>query len=84
MPLPNQPVTLTAAQVAELDGKLSTMRHDINNKLCLIIACVELMRQDPQKTERMLENLTAQSPIIEAALRKFSDEFDQMLGITPR
>jgi len=41
MGLPNQPVTLTVEQLAELNKKLSTMRHDINNNLSLIIAAVD-------------------------------------------
>jgi hypothetical protein len=84
MPLLNQPVTLTAAQVAELDGKLSSMRHDINNQLALIVAAVELIRFKPQTTERMMETLVGQPPRISAALLKFSAEFDQVLGITRR
>jgi len=35
MPLPNQPVTLTAEQVAELHSKLRNMCHRINNKLAV-------------------------------------------------
>jgi len=33
MPLPDQPVTLVPEQVAELNRKLSVMRHDVNNNL---------------------------------------------------
>jgi hypothetical protein len=82
MPLPNEPVTLTAAQVAELNSKLSTIRHDINNQLSLIIAAVELIRHKPQSAERMLETLGEQPPRIAASLRKFSGDFDQTLSIT--
>ena len=38
MLLPAQPVTLTPEQIAELNKKLSTMRHDINNSLALVLA----------------------------------------------
>jgi hypothetical protein len=82
MPLPNQPVTLTAVQVAELNAKLSNMRHDINNQLSLIIAAVELIRHKPETTERMMETLVGQPPRISAALLKFSAEFEQTLGVT--
>ena len=84
MPLPNQPVTLTAAQVAELNSKLSTMRHDINNQLSLIIAAVELIRHKPETTERMMETLVGQPPRISASLLKFSTEFEQTLGLARR
>ena len=37
MGLPIQPVSLSAEQIDELNRKLSTMRHDINNNLSLIM-----------------------------------------------
>jgi aspartokinase len=82
MPLPSQPVTLRVEQVAELNRKLSNMRHDINNQLSLIMAAVELMRYKPQLAERMIATLTEQPPRIAAALLQFSGEFEQTLGIT--
>jgi hypothetical protein len=82
MPLPNQPVTLTVAQVAELNSRLATMRHDINNQLALIVAAVELIRLKPETTERMMEALVGQPARISASLQKFSGEFEQTLGIT--
>ena len=84
MSLPNQPVTLTAAQVAELNAKLSTMRHEINNQLALIVAAVELIRLKPETTERMMETLVGQPPRTSASLLKFSAEFERALGITRR
>jgi hypothetical protein len=81
MPLPSQPVTLTAEQIAELNRKLSNMRHDINNQLSLIMAAVELTRYKPQVGERMMATLVEQPPKIAAALTKFSNEFEMTLGI---
>ncbi len=82
MPLPNQPVTLTAEKIAELNGKLSTMRHDINNQLSLIIAAVEVGRLRPDKLEHMVASLIEQPPKIAGALTRFSEEFERALGIT--
>jgi hypothetical protein len=82
MLLPEQPVTLTAEQIAELNSKLSAMRHDINNYLSLIIASVELIRYKPETAERMLTTLVEQPPRVANALQKFSAEFEQRLGIT--
>jgi hypothetical protein len=84
MPLPNQPVTLTVAQVAELNTTLSAMRHDINNQLALIVAAVELIRLKPETTERMMEALIGQPAKISASLIKFSAEFEKALGVTRR
>ncbi len=82
MPLPSQPITLTVEQIAELNGKLSAMRHDVNNQLSLIVAAVELIRHKPQTVERMMMTLGEQPPRIADALVKFSAEFERTLGIT--
>ena len=84
MPLPSEPVTLTVEQLADLNGKLSTMRHDINNQLSLIVAAVELIRHKPQMAERMMATLVEQPPKISNTLLKFATEFERTLGITRR
>lgn len=82
MGLPSQPVTLSIEQLDELNRKLSTMRHDINNHLSLIMAAVELIRYKPQMADRMMATLAEQPPKITESLRKFSAEFEQSFGIT--
>ena len=54
MRLPSQPVTLTPEQIEELNRKLATMRHDINNQLSLIMAALELIHYKPETGERMI------------------------------
>ncbi len=70
------------AELEELNGKLSTMRHDINNHLSLIMAAVELVRYKPQVAERMIATLAEQPGKIAASLTKFSTEFERAFGIT--
>ena len=82
--MPEQPVSLTVAQIAELNGKLSAMRHDINNHLSLIIAAVELIRCKPETAERMMTTLVEQPPRIAEALQGFSKQFEGALGIKRR
>ena len=82
MGLPNEPVTLTVAQLDELNRKLANMRHDINNNLSLIVAAMELIRHKPQMTERMMTTLGEQPAKIGEALAKFSAEFERTFGIT--
>ena len=82
MALPTEPVTLTDAQLDELNRKLATMRHDINNHLSLVVAAVELIRHKPQMAERMIATLCEQPPKIADAIGKFSSEFEKTLGIT--
>lgn len=82
MALPNGPVTLTAEQIAELNKKLSTLRHDINNHLSLIVAAVELIRYNPEVAERMSTTLAEQPPKISEELARFSAEFEKAVGIT--
>ena len=82
MPLPEHAVSLTVEQIAELNGKLSAMRHDINNHLSLIVAAVELIRYKPETAERMMATLAEQPPRVSQALQKFSAQFEAAMGIT--
>ena len=82
MPLPNEPVTLTVEQLAELNLKLSNMRHDINNHLSLMVAAVELIRHKPHMADRMLTTISEQPVKITEAMTRFSAEFERTLGIT--
>ncbi|KAF0172990.1 MAG: Uncharacterized protein FD161_3895 [Limisphaerales bacterium] len=82
MATPQTPVTLTPEQVAELNEKLATTRHDINNNLSLIVAAVELLRRKPELAPRMIESISQQPDKIIAQMRAFSAEFEQTLGIT--
>jgi hypothetical protein len=82
MPLPTQPVTLSVEQLAELNKKLSDMRHDINNHLSLIVAAMELIRHKPDSAQRMVATLGEQPTRISESLRKFSAEFEKTFGIS--
>jgi hypothetical protein len=82
MPLPSQPVTLNVEQIAELNRKLSTLRHDVNNNLALITAAVEIIRRKPESTERMLNGLAEKPHKIAEAVAQFSREVETALGIT--
>ncbi len=81
MALPNQPVTLSIEQVKQLNDKLSTMRHDINNHLSLVVASLELMRYRPDVAEERLKAIAEQPARITEALKLFSAEFEATLGI---
>jgi len=81
MPLPTEPATLTAGEIEELNKQLSTMRHDINNHLSLIMAAVELVRRKPEALERMANTLIEQPGRISEAMTKFSTSFERALGI---
>ena len=81
MRLPTEPVNFSVEQIQELNQKLSTLRHDINNHLSLVNAAVELIRHKPQMAERMLTTVSEQPGKITTALAKFSAEFDQAFHI---
>ena len=78
---PIKPVSLSAEQIDELNRKLSTMRHDINNNLSLIIAALELIQHKPEVAERMIATIGQQPAKIGVAMTKFSAEFEKALGI---
>lgn len=81
MVLPEQPVTLTPEQIADLNRKLSAMRHDINNYLSLIMAAVEMIRLKPEDAPRRLATLADQPARISQAMAEFSAEFEKAMGI---
>jgi hypothetical protein len=78
---PALPVTITPEQAEELNKQLSTMRHDINNHLSLMMAAVELVRRKPEAAERMATTLTEQPGKIGDSMKKFSAQFENALGI---
>lgn len=81
MVLPEQPVTLTAEQLAALNRELGNMRHDINNHLSLVLAAVELIRAKPHMAERMIATILEQPPKISQAMQHFTREFEHVYGI---
>jgi len=80
-PSPCQPPVLTGSQIEELNKQLSTMRHDINNHLSLMMAAVELIRRKPESADRMATTLAEQPGKITEAMKKFSAEFETTLGL---
>jgi hypothetical protein len=82
MGVPNVPATVTPEQLAELNKKLSHMRHEINNQLALAVAALELVRYRPELRDKMLDTVAQQPPKITAELAKFSAAFEQLFGIT--
>lgn len=84
MVLPETPVTLTPAEVADLNRRLSEMRHNVNNLLALIVAATELIRRKPESAGRLVDNLTEQPERIIDEIQRFSSEFERSLHIDRR
>jgi hypothetical protein len=82
MGLPNHPVTLTPEQIAELNGKLADLRHNVNNYLALIIAATELIRRRPETAPRLVASLDDPPQRITAEVKGFSDQLEKALEIT--
>ncbi len=81
MALPNEPVTLSVEQINELNRKLSTLRHDVNNQISLVMASVELIRCRPEGAERILKMLAEQPHKISESVAQFSRELESALNI---
>jgi len=79
---PISPITLTEEQVRDLHHKLGLMRHEVNNQLSLIIAALEMIRFRPESRDRMMETLSQQPLKIQEELARFSDKFEQALGLS--
>jgi len=82
MTLPSQPVTLAVSQIDQLNQQLSTLRHDINNQLSLMLAAAEVIRRKPEAAERMSATFEELPRKITEAMLKFSAEFEKNFGIT--
>lgn len=82
MPVPDQPITLTPAQIEALSEKLAALRHNVNNYLSLIVAATEVMRRRPEMAVRFLDSLDGPPQKITEEVRGFSDELEKALGIT--
>ena len=82
MPLPKEPVTLTVEQIGELNRKLSTLRHDVNNNLALVVAASEIIRRKPESAERMWNGLVEKPQKIAESVAQFSRDLEMALGIT--
>lgn len=82
MALPDKPIVLEPQQIEELNKKLSTMRHNVNNYLALVVAASELMKRKPDLAPRMLENIMQQPERVITEMKAFSADFEATLGIT--
>ncbi|MGA3266101.1 MAG: hypothetical protein ABSE16_04685 [Verrucomicrobiota bacterium] len=82
MSLPNEPVTLSVAQVRELNETLTLLRHDLNNSLSLMVASMELIRRRPETAPRMWVTLEEQPRKITENFARFSASLEAALGIT--
>jgi len=81
MATPKAPVTLTVEQIENLNRKLSTMRHDVNNHLSLIVAAAELVRFNPEMIGKLSGTLVEQPSKVSEEIARFNAEFDKALGI---
>ena len=79
--LPTEPVVLTTQQIAELNEHLAKVRHDINNKLAVLVAAMDLVRYKPESAEKYLASIHEQPVSISESLRAFSTEFEKALRI---
>ena len=84
MGLPTEPVSLSVQQLEELKKRLSTLRHDVNGDLALVVASAELIKLNPESAPRMLATLLEQPPKIREKLDRFSAELEKLLGIAHR
>ena len=82
MALPTQPVALSVEQIGELNQKLSTLRHDLNNSLSLIAATAEMIRRRPASADTMWKTLHDQPRKIIEAMTQFSRDLEAALHIT--
>jgi trans-aconitate methyltransferase len=77
----DQPVTLSPEQVAELNGKLSELRHNLNNHLTLILSAGDLIQRRPAAAVSMADTILGPAHQIMEEVQRFSREFERALRI---
>jgi len=82
MGLPENSIALAPDQIADLNKKLSVMRHNVNNHLALIVAASELIRRKPEMSQRLIDNIMQQPDKIMSEIRSFSNDLEALVGIT--
>ena len=82
MALPTQSVSLSPAEVGELNTQLSELRHTINNHLTLLVTALELIRRKPDAAERLVSTLLDVPNRIRTDMTQFSEQFEGFLKIT--
>lgn len=82
MTLPTEPVTLSVAQIEELNRKLSVMRHEVNGKLTILTLALETFRLKPESGERFLSMMAEQPKKIVTDITQFSRDMEGALHIT--
>jgi hypothetical protein len=82
MPLPSEPVTLSVEQIKELKHQLTDLRHDVNNKVALMLSAVEMIRRRPENATNMLDSFARQPEKLIEAVAKFSTALESALQIT--
>jgi len=79
---PTQPVSLSPAEVAELNNQLSELRHSINNHLTLMVTALELIRRKPESAGRLVANLIEVPARIRDDITRFTEQFERTLQVT--
>lgn len=83
MDLPTQPVTLDVTLVEEISRHFSSLRHDVNGCLALVVAATELIRYNPDVLKRMSTTLIEQPPRIAGKVREFVEHCERALSLRP-
>ena len=81
MSLPAKPVTLSVEQIRDLNKKLSSLRHEVNSNLSLIIAAAEILRREPNRPASYWDGLIDKPHRIAEKVSEFSRDVEIMLGL---
>lgn len=82
MGLPTQPVTLSPGEIQALHHQLREFRHDLNNRLSLIVAAGEIIRHKPDMAEQLLDNFIDQPQQITELVSEFTRAVERAVGVT--
>ncbi len=81
MTQPTHSVTLLPEEVLSLTRNFSTLRHDVNNQLALLLASLEVIQRKPETAVRLTDSFGSAADRIMAELRAFSDQLEKALQV---
>jgi hypothetical protein len=76
-----EPLTLSPDDVEKLNKQLGEMRHNVNNKLALMVASIELIKLVPHRSVELCDKLMSQPDFINQEISAFSNNLRTALKI---
>jgi hypothetical protein len=76
-------LTISQAELHELQKKFSEIKHSINNALAVMMALSEMSQRRPDYAEKLATTVLAKAPQIVTGLQEFTQALNDKAGPRP-